>query len=56
MMTEALMVFAHAQDLQQRFRAVLTGQLEPGQPIWASCQPAGVLPSRIKCALLGSTR
>ena len=45
-----------AQQLQQRFRAVLTGQLEPDQAqLGKLISLAGVrrYPSRIKCALLG---
>ena len=58
MMTEALIGrdLAHAQDLQQRFRAVLTGQLEPETAdLGKLVSLAGVrrYPSRIKCALLG---
>jgi len=58
MMTEA--VIGHdvgeAQALQQRFRAVLTGQLEPdAADLGKLVSLAGVrrYPSRIKCALLG---
>jgi nitrogen fixation NifU-like protein len=58
MMTEAVRgrEIALAQQLQQRFRAVLTGQLEPGQAeLGKLISLAGVrrYPSRIKCALLG---
>lgn len=45
-----------AEQLQQRFRAVLTGQLEPeGAQLGKLISLAGVraYPSRIKCALLG---
>jgi nitrogen fixation NifU-like protein len=45
-----------AQQLQQRFRAVLTGQLEPeAAQLGKLISLAGVrrYPSRIKCALLG---
>jgi nitrogen fixation NifU-like protein len=58
MMTEA--VIGHdvgeARSLQQRFRAVLTGQLEPeAADLGKLVSLAGVrrYPSRIKCALLG---
>ena len=47
---------ALAKDLQARFRAVLTGQLEPeGAHLGKLISLAGVrrYPSRIKCALLG---
>ena len=47
---------ADAQQLQQRFRAVLTGQLEPeAAQLGKLISLAGVrrYPSRIKCALLG---
>ena len=58
MMTEALRGAdaATAQDMQQRFRAVLTGQLEPEDAhLGKLVSLAGVrrYPSRIKCALLG---
>jgi len=58
MMTEAVhgRDVAFAQQLQQRFRAVLTGQLEPEQTqLGKLISLAGVrlYPSRIKCALLG---
>ena len=58
MMTEAVRgrEIALAQQLQQRFRAVLTGQLEPGEAdLGKLVSLAGVrrYPSRIKCALLG---
>ncbi len=45
-----------AQALQQHFRAVLTGEEEPGEaPLGKLVSLAGVrrYPSRIKCALLG---
>lgn len=45
-----------AQQLQQHFRAVLTGQIEPEEaPLGKLVSLAGVrrYPSRIKCALLG---
>lgn len=45
-----------ARDLQRRFRAVLTGELEPEQASLGKLDSlAGVrrYPSRIKCALLG---
>lgn len=58
MMTEAVLGqdIRLAQDLQMRFRAVLTGQLEPeGAHLGKLISLAGVrrYPSRIKCALLG---
>lgn len=58
MMTEALRGAdaATAQDMQQRFRAVLTGQLDPEEAhLGKLVSLAGVrrYPSRIKCALLG---
>ena len=58
MMTEAVVgqEVALAKDLQARFRAVLTGQLEPeGAHLGKLISLAGVrrYPSRIKCALLG---
>lgn len=58
MMTEAVLGHdvAAAQALQQRFRAVLTGQLEPeAAELGKLVSLAGVrrYPSRIKCALLG---
>ncbi len=58
MMTEAVIGrdVEYAKDLQQRFRAVLTGQLEPaGAELGKLISLAGVrrYPSRIKCALLG---
>lgn len=58
MMTEALIGhdLATALDLQQRFRAVLTGQLEPEvAELGKLVSLAGVrrYPGRIKCALLG---
>lgn len=58
MMTEAVLGhdIAAAQALQQRFRAVLTGQLEPeSAELGKLVSLAGVrrYPSRIKCALLG---
>jgi nitrogen fixation protein NifU and related proteins len=58
MMTEAVLgrEVAEAQALQQHFRAVLTGQAEPGDaPLGKLECMAGVrrYPSRIKCALLG---
>ena len=58
MMTEAVIDhdIAFAQDLQQRFRAVLTGQAEPADAnLGKLISLAGVrrYPSRIKCALLG---
>ncbi len=58
MMTEAVIAhdIAYAQALQQRFRAVLTGQMEPeGAELGKLISLAGVrrYPSRIKCALLG---
>lgn len=58
MMSEAVIGrdTAEVQALQQRFRAVLTGQLEPGEAdLGKLVSLAGVrrYPSRIKCALLG---
>jgi nitrogen fixation NifU-like protein len=58
MMTEAVIGrdTAEVQALQQRFRAVLTGQLEPGSArLGKLVSLAGVrrYPGRIKCALLG---
>lgn len=58
MMTEAVLGadVEAARALQQRFRAVLTGQAEPGEvPLGKLESLAGVrnYPSRIKCALLG---
>lgn len=58
MMTEAVINrdIAYAQAMQQRFRAVLTGQMEPsGAELGKLISLAGVrrYPSRIKCALLG---
>lgn len=58
MMTEAVMgqTVEMAQQLQARFRAVLTGQSEPeGAYLGKLISLAGVrrYPSRIKCALLG---
>ena len=58
MMTEAVAGrdIAAARDLQQRFRAVLTGQMEPqAADLGKLVSLAGVrrYPSRIKCALLG---
>ena len=58
MMTEAVIAhdIAYAQAMQQRFRAVLTGQLEPADAqLGKLISLAGVrrYPSRIKCALLG---
>lgn len=58
MMTEAVIGHdvAFAQALQQRFRAVLTGQCEPdGAELGKLISLASVrrYPSRIKCALLG---
>ena len=58
MMTEAVRGrdVALAQQLQQRFRAVLTGELEPeAAHLGKLISLAGVrrYPSRIKCALLG---
>jgi nitrogen fixation NifU-like protein len=58
MMSEAVIGrdTAEVQALQQRFRAVLTGQLEPeGADLGKLVSLAGVrrYPSRIKCALLG---
>lgn len=47
---------AAARALQERFRAVLTGQLEPGEAALGKLESlAGVrgYPSRIKCGLLG---
>ena len=58
MMSEAVKgrTVAHAEQLQQRFRAVLTGQLEPeAADLGKLVSLAGVrrYPARIKCALLG---
>jgi nitrogen fixation protein NifU and related proteins len=58
MMTEAVLGrdVEAARALQQRFRAVLTGQAEPeGADLGKLVSLAGVCryPSRIKCALLG---
>lgn len=58
MMTEAVINrdIRYAQAMQQRFRAVLTGQMEPaGAELGKLISLAGVrrYPSRIKCALLG---
>ena len=58
MMTEAVLgaEVAAARALQQRFRAVLTGQAQPEEtPLGKLESLAGVraYPSRIKCALLG---
>lgn len=58
MMTEAVkgQELAHARALQQRFRAVLTGEAEPDEEALGKLVSlAGVrqYPSRIKCALLG---
>lgn len=58
MMTEAVLGrdIDTARALQQRFRAVLTGQAEPeGAQLGKLVSLAGVsrYPSRIKCALLG---
>ena len=58
MMTEAVLQadVEAARALQQRFRAVLTGEAEPeGAPLGKLESLAGVrgYPSRIKCALLG---
>ncbi len=58
MMTEAVIDrdIAYAQGLQQRFRSVLTGQMEPDTAdLGKLISLAGVrrYPSRIKCALLG---
>ncbi len=58
MMTEAVRggSVEAAQDLQQRFRAVLTGQQDPeAAQLGKLISLAGVrrYPSRIKCALLG---
>jgi nitrogen fixation NifU-like protein len=58
MMTEAVLGrdIEAARALQQRFRAVLTGQAEPeGAQLGKLVSLAGVsrYPSRIKCALLG---
>ncbi|MEO8081072.1 MAG: Fe-S cluster assembly sulfur transfer protein SufU [Caldimonas sp.] len=58
MMTEAVRgrEIEVAKELQQRFRAVLTGQLEPeSAELGKLISLAGVrrYPSRIKCALLG---
>jgi nitrogen fixation NifU-like protein len=58
MMTQAVLGrdIEAARALQQRFRAVLTGQVEPeGAQLGKLVSLAGVsrYPSRIKCALLG---
>lgn len=58
MMSEAVKgrTVAEAEDLQQRFRAVLTGQRDPESAALGKLQSlAGVrrYPARIKCALLG---
>jgi nitrogen fixation NifU-like protein len=58
MMTEAVLgaEVAAARALQQRFRAVLTGQAQPEETSLGKLESlAGVraYPSRIKCALLG---
>lgn len=58
MMTEAVRGAdaAAAADMQQRFRAVLTGQLDPEEAhLGKLVSLAGVrrYPSRIKCAMLG---
>jgi nitrogen fixation NifU-like protein len=58
MMTEAVKgrAIAEAEQLQQRFRAVLTGQLDPESAALGKLESlAGVrhYPARIKCALLG---
>lgn len=58
MMTEAVLGrdVDSARELQQRFRAVLTGQAEPeAQALGKLVSLAGVCryPGRIKCALLG---
>ena len=58
MMTEAVLgeEVEAARALQQRFRAMLTGQAEPGErPLGKLESLAGVrdYPSRVKCALLG---
>jgi nitrogen fixation NifU-like protein len=58
MMTEAVRGrdLAAARELQQRFRAVLTGEMEPQDAhLGKLASLAGVrrYPSRIKCALLG---
>ena len=58
MMTEAVLgaEVAAARALQQRFRAVLTGQAQPQETSLGKLESlAGVraYPSRIKCALLG---
>jgi nitrogen fixation NifU-like protein len=58
MMTQAVLGRDEAQvrELQQHFRAVLTGEEEPeGAPLGKLVSLAGVrrYPSRIKCALLG---
>lgn len=58
MMTEAVLGRQEqaARELQQRFRAVLTGQAEPAeQSLGKLVSLAGVrqYPARIKCALLG---
>ena len=58
MMSEAVagQDLAHARALQQRMRAVLTGQLDPeAAHLGKLVSLSGVrrYPSRIKCALLG---
>ena len=58
MMTEAVKGrdLAVAQELQQHFRAVLTGEEDPEEaPLGKLVSLSGVrqYPSRIKCALLG---
>lgn len=58
MMTEAVLGrdLCAARELQQRFRAVLTGQAEPdpaGLGKLVSLAGVSRYPSRIKCALLG---
>ena len=58
MMSEAVKgrTVAEAEDLQQRFRAVLTGQRDPDSAELGKLQSlAGVrrYPARLKCALLG---
>jgi nitrogen fixation NifU-like protein len=57
MMTEAVKGrdIETARQLQQHFRAVLTGEEDPTTPLGKLVSLAGVrqYPSRIKCALLG---
>ena len=58
MMTEAVLgaEVAAARALQQRFRAVLTGQAQPEETALGKLESLGgvrAYPSRIKCALLG---